>query len=53
MKYSKLSDYRIKKILKCSCFELITIQTAKELRLNRHAIDRYFRDFEHNRTTKI
>lgn len=45
MKYSKLSDYRIKKILKCFCLELTAIQTAKELELNRHTIDRYFRKF--------
>ena len=45
MKYSKLSDYRIKKILKCFCLELTAIQTSKELELNRHTIDRYFRKF--------
>ena len=45
MKYSKLSDYRIKKILKCFCLGLTAIQTAKQLELNRHTIDKYFRKF--------
>jgi len=42
IKYSKLSDYYIKKILKKFCIELTAIQTAKDLNLNRHTIDRYY-----------
>jgi transposase len=45
MKYSKVSDYRIKKILSCFGEELTATQTAKLLKLNRHTIDRYFRIF--------
>jgi len=42
MKYSKLSDWTIKKILRCFCDELTAVQTAKQLRLNRNTIDRYY-----------
>jgi len=45
MKYSKLSNYQIKKILKCFCLELTAVQTAKQLELNRHTVDRYYRFF--------
>lgn len=45
MKYSKLSDYKIKKILKCFCLELTAMQTAKQLNLNRNTIDRYYNIF--------
>ncbi len=44
MKYSKLSDYRIKKILRCFVWNS-AVQTAKQMGLNRHTIDRYFRVF--------
>ena len=45
MKYSKLSDYQIKKILRCFCLELTSGQTSKQLKFNRHTIDRYFHLF--------
>lgn len=45
MKYSKLSNYKIKKILKCFCLELTAMQTAKQLNLNRNTIDRYYNIF--------
>jgi transposase len=45
IKYSKLSDYKIKKILQCFCLELTAVQTAKQLELNRNTIDRYYTIF--------
>jgi len=45
MKYSKLSDYTIKKILKNFCIELTATQTAKLMNINRHTVDRYYRIF--------
>ena len=45
MKYSKVSDYKIKKVLAYFCDELTAVQAAKLLRLNRHTIDRYYRIF--------
>lgn len=45
MEYSKLSIYQIKRILKCFGLGLTAVQTAKQLNLNRHTIDRYYRIF--------
>lgn len=45
MKYSKLSDYKIKQILKCFSLELTASQTAKQLELNRHTVERYYNLF--------
>ena len=45
MKYSKLSNFQIKKILQCFCLELTTIQTSKQLKLNRHTPERYYNIF--------
>ena len=45
MKYSKLSNYQIKKILACFCNELTATQTRKQLGLNRNTVDRYFNIF--------
>ena len=45
MKYSKLSDYKIKKILQCFANELTATQASKQLSLNRHTIDRYYQIF--------
>jgi len=45
MKYSKLSIYRIKKILKCFANELTATQTAKILRMHRNTVDRFFQIF--------
>ena len=42
MKYSKLSDRAIAKILSCFCLELTAVQTSKQLHLNRNTIDRYY-----------
>lgn len=42
MKYSKLSDYKIKKILHSFSLELTSVQTAYQLKLNRHTVDRYY-----------
>lgn len=45
LKYSKLSDYKIKKILKCFCEDLPATKTAKILNLNRNTIDRFYNLF--------
>lgn len=45
MQYSKISVYLQKKILKCFCLELTSVQTAKQLNLNRHTVDRYYQIF--------
>lgn len=42
MKYSKLSNYRIKRILQYFCDELTAVQTAKQLNLHRNTTDRYY-----------
>jgi transposase-like protein len=45
MKYSKLSNYQIKKILRCFCLELTATRTAGQLGFNRHTIERYYTIF--------
>jgi transposase-like protein len=45
MKYSKLSDYQIKKILRKFCLELTALQTASDLGFNRHTVERYYEIF--------
>ena len=45
MKYSKLSTFKIKKILRCFCDELTSTQTARFLGLNRNTVDRFFNIF--------
>lgn len=45
IKYSKLSDYKIKKILKCFCSDIDATKTAEILGLNRKTINHYFRIF--------
>jgi transposase-like protein len=45
MKYSKLSNYQIKKILRCFCLELTATQAAGQLGFNRHTIERYYTIF--------
>jgi len=42
VKYSKLSNYKIKKILHKFCLELTAVQAANDLSLNRHTIERYY-----------
>lgn len=45
MKYSKLSAFKIKKILHCFADELTAVQASKQLGLNRHTCDRYYQVF--------
>lgn len=45
MKYSKLSTFKIKKILHSFCLELTSVQTAKQLCLNRKTADYYYNKF--------
>ncbi len=45
MKYSKLSKFKIKKILRCFCEDLDATKTAKILEINRNTINRYFNLF--------
>jgi transposase len=45
MKYSKLSHYKIKKILQCFANELTATQASNLLNLNRHTINRYYQIF--------
>lgn len=45
IKYSKLSDYKIKKIIKCFCSDIDATKTSEILELNRKTINRYFRIF--------
>lgn len=42
VKYSKLSDYRLKKIVKCFSSDLTAKQTAHLLELNRNTVNRYY-----------
>ena len=45
MKYSKLSNYKIKKILRCFTLDLTAVQTGKLLGFNRNTINRYYTIF--------
>jgi hypothetical protein len=45
MKHSKISDYKIKKILRCFCEDLDATKTAALLSINRNTINRYFNIF--------
>jgi len=45
IKYSKLSDYCLKKPIKCFCSDIDTTKTAKILGLNRNTVNRYLRIF--------
>ena len=45
LKHAKISDYKIKKILKCFCEDIDASKTARLLALNRRTIDRYFNIF--------
>ena len=44
-KYSKLSPYKIKKILKCFSLDLTALQAANFLDLNRNTINRFYKIF--------
>jgi len=48
MKYCKLSDYQIKKLLYIFSLELTSVQTSRQLKLNRHTVDRYYKIFREN-----
>ena len=42
VKYSKISEYKIKKILKLFCEDLTAVKAANILKLNRKTINRYY-----------
>ena len=44
-KYCKISNYKVKKILRCFCADISATKTAKILQLNPKTIDRYFNIF--------
>jgi len=45
MKYRRLSDYKIKKIMECFCNDLTASTTAKILSINRNTINAHFKEF--------
>ena len=45
MKYSKLSKYKIKKIIKCFCIDITATHAAQILQLNRNTANRYYNIF--------
>lgn len=45
LQHSKISAYKIKKILRCFCEDINASKTAQILELNRRTIDRYFNIF--------
>ena len=45
MKYRRLSDYKIKKIMECFCNDLIASTSTKILSLNRKTVNAYFKEF--------
>ena len=45
IKYSKISDYRLKKLMSCFCSDVDATKTAEIIGLNRNTINRYFRIF--------
>lgn len=45
IKYSKISDYQLKKIIKCFCSDIDATKTSEILEFNRKTINRYFRIF--------
>ena len=45
MNRSKISDYKIKKVIRCFCSDIDATKTAEILGLNRNTINRYFRIF--------
>ena len=45
IKYSKLSKYQLKKVMKCFCIDIDATRTGKLLNFNRHTINRYFHIF--------
>ena len=45
LKYSKLSDYKIKKIMRCFCIDIEASKTAKLLTNNRNTVNRFYNLF--------
>jgi transposase-like protein len=45
MKYRRLTNYKVKKILMCFSQDLTATQTAKILQINRNTINQYFNEF--------
>jgi transposase-like protein len=45
VKYSKLSDFKIKKIIQCFCVDLTADQASVILGLNRNTLNRYYKIF--------
>ena len=45
MRYRRLSEYKIKKIMKCFCADVTASTTAKILSINRNTINAYFKEF--------
>ena len=45
MKYSRLSKYKIKKIIECFSEDITATSAAKILRLNRKTINNYYNEF--------
>ncbi len=52
MKYSKLSNYKIKKIIVCFCNDIDATKTAVILGLNRKTINSYYKVFRERIATK-
>ena len=42
LKYSKLSNYQIRKVIEYFALELTAVQTSKHLKLNRKTVDRIY-----------
>ena len=42
IKWCKLSNYQIKKIIRCFCIDIDATKTSELLSLNRHTINKYF-----------
>ncbi len=42
---AKISGYKIKKIIECFCIDIDATETAKILKINRNAVNRYFNVF--------
>lgn len=45
MKYSKLSDYKIKKLISCFCSDIEANKTSEVIGINRNTINRYYKIF--------
>ena len=45
MKYRRLGNYKVKKIMMCFCEDLTASTTAKMLSINRNTINAYFNEF--------